>query len=132
MAVVPPRLKWKGRQKAGERCVASVACSPHSPGPVSQPPSPVFYQISAIMGAASMLTLLLTHPLEFRTLVQYKVWHEPKRDITAPSEHATSGWDRPSMQRCWHFLDQTSRSFSGVIKELNGDLARVVCSYIIF
>ncbi|CDO70138.1 hypothetical protein BN946_scf184783.g22 [Trametes cinnabarina] len=81
------------------------------------------------MGAASMLTLLLTHPLEFRTLLQYKIWHEPKRDITAPSEHPTSGWDRPSMRRCWQFLDQTSRSFAGVIKELNGDLARVVCLF---
>ncbi|KAI0630529.1 squalene synthase [Trametes polyzona] len=81
------------------------------------------------MGAASMLTLLLTHPLEFRTLLQYKLWHEPKRDITAPSEHATSGWDRPSMRRCWEFLDLTSRSFSGVIKELEGDLARVVCLF---
>ncbi|KAI0832114.1 squalene synthase [Trametes gibbosa] len=81
------------------------------------------------MGAASMLTLLLTHPFEFRTLVQYKLWHEPQRDITALTEHATSGWDRPSMRRCWEFLDLTSRSFSGVIKELEGDLARVVCLF---
>ncbi|KAI0676095.1 squalene synthase [Trametes maxima] len=81
------------------------------------------------MGAASMLTLLLTHPLEFRTLLQYKVWHEPKRDITNPAEHPSSGWDRPSMRRCWEFLDQTSRSFSGVIKELEGELARVVCLF---
>lgn len=85
-----------------------------------------------IMGAASMLILLLTHPLEFRTLIQYKVWHEPKRDIAQPSEHATSGWDRPSMRRCWEFLDQTSRSFSGVIKELEGDLARVVSVSVLF
>ncbi|KAI8985754.1 squalene synthase [Trametes punicea] len=81
------------------------------------------------MGALSMLTLLLTHPFEFRILLQYKLWHEPRRDITAPSEHATSGWDRPSMRRCWEFLDETSRSFCGVIKELDGDLARVVCLF---
>ncbi|KAI0718013.1 squalene synthase [Cerioporus squamosus] len=81
------------------------------------------------MGAASVLTLLLTHPLEFRTLLQYKIWHEPKRDITSPSEHATSGWDRPSMRRCWEFLPMTSRSFAGVIKELEGDLARIVCLF---
>ena len=74
----------------------------------------------------SMLTLLLTHPFEFRILLQYKLWHEPKRDITQPSEHATSGWDRPTMRRCWYFLDMTSRSFSGVIKEVEGELARVV------
>ena len=72
------------------------------------------------------LTLLLTHPLEFRILLQYKLWYEPKRDISNPSEHETSGWDRPSMRRCWDFLDLTSRSFSGVVKELEGDLARVV------
>ncbi|KAI0364708.1 squalene synthase [Pilatotrama ljubarskyi] len=81
------------------------------------------------MGVASMLTLLLTHPVEFRTLLQYKLWHEPKRDITSPSEHATSGWDRPTMRRCWAFLDETSRSFSGVIKELEGDLARLICLF---
>ena len=52
----------------------------------------------------------------------------PKRDITAKSEHATSGWDRKSMRRCWEFLDMTSRSFAAVIKELDGDLARVVRS----
>lgn len=30
------------------------------------------------------------------------------------------------MRECWGFLDKTSRSFSMVIKELDGDLARVV------
>lgn len=78
------------------------------------------------MGALSMLVLLLTHPLEFRTLLQYKIWHEANRDITSPSEWKNSGWDRQSMRRCWDFLDLTSRSFSGVIKELEGDLARIV------
>ena len=38
----------------------------------------------------------------------------------------TSGWDRPSKQRCWQFLDITSRSFSAVIKERDDDLARTV------
>ncbi|TDL26506.1 farnesyl-diphosphate farnesyltransferase [Rickenella mellea] len=81
------------------------------------------------MGASSMLTLLLTRPNEFRTLVQYYLWHEKKRDITDPREHVTSGYDRPSMRRCWEFLDLTSRSFSSVIKELQGDLARIICLY---
>ena len=78
------------------------------------------------MGATSMLKLLVTRPEDFRTLVQFWLWHEPKRDITAPAEVATSGWDRETMKRCWHFLDMTSRSFSAVIKELDGDLARMV------
>ncbi|CCM00589.1 uncharacterized protein FIBRA_02625 [Fibroporia radiculosa] len=81
------------------------------------------------MGALSMLVLLLTHPVEFRTLVQYKLWHEPNRDLTAPSEHAHSGWNRKSMRRCWEFLDLTSRSFAAVIKEVEGDLARAICLF---
>jgi farnesyl-diphosphate farnesyltransferase len=30
------------------------------------------------------------------------------------------------MKDCWAFLDATSRSFAAVIKELEGDLGRVV------
>ena len=73
-----------------------------------------------------MFMLLLTHPMEFRTLLQYWMFHEQKRDITSQQEHPTSGWDRASMRRCWDFLDMTSRSFAAVIKELDGDLARTV------
>lgn len=78
------------------------------------------------MGKSDMIKLLLTHPLEFRTLAQYALFHEPKRDITSPTEFKTSGFNRDSMKACWKFLDLTSRSFSSVIKELEGDLARVV------
>ncbi|KAF9497899.1 farnesyl-diphosphate farnesyltransferase [Pleurotus eryngii] len=81
------------------------------------------------MGFTSMFTLLLTHPLEFKTLVQFYLYHEQKRDISSMQEYATSGWDRKSMRRCWEFLDQTSRSFSAVVKELEGDLARIVCLF---
>lgn len=77
------------------------------------------------MGAVSMLALLVTHPLEFRTLLQYYLWHD-QRDVSAPHDRENTGWDRQSMQRCWYFLDQTSRSFAAVIKQLEGDLARVV------
>lgn len=35
------------------------------------------------------------------------------------------------MRDCWSFLDLTSRSFAAVIKELDGDLARVVRSLLI-
>ncbi|EIN12766.1 farnesyl-diphosphate farnesyltransferase [Punctularia strigosozonata HHB-11173 SS5] len=81
------------------------------------------------MGALDMLTMLVLHPVEFRTLIQYKLYHEKKRDITAQQEHPTSGWDRKSMRRCWEFLDMTSRSFSAVIKELDGDLARTIALF---
>ena len=36
------------------------------------------------------------------------------------------------MRKCWEYLDLTSRSFSAVIKELDGDLARTVCDLLIF
>lgn len=75
-----------------------------------------------------MLKLFFTHPNEFRILVQYWINHEQKRDITALTEHKTSGYDRATMRRCWELLDMTSRSFSAVIKEVDGELARVVSS----
>ena len=77
----------------------------------------------------SLLKLLFTHPGDFRTLIQFKLFYEKKRDLTAICEHPTSGWDRRSMRRCWEFLDMTSRSFAAVTKELDGDLARVVSSF---
>lgn len=69
--------------------------------------------------------MLLTHPVEFRTLVQYWMWYD-KRDVTADWDVKNTGWDRESMRKCWAFLDLTSRSFSMVIKQLEGDLARIV------
>ncbi|KAH7106306.1 farnesyl-diphosphate farnesyltransferase [Auriculariales sp. MPI-PUGE-AT-0066] len=81
------------------------------------------------MGASDMLKLAIQHPLEFRVMVNFWLWYEPKRDITRKSEHPTSGWDRETMRKCWGFLDQTSRSFSAVIKELDGDLARIIALF---
>ncbi|KIY46832.1 farnesyl-diphosphate farnesyltransferase [Fistulina hepatica ATCC 64428] len=81
------------------------------------------------MGATAWLVMLLTHPLEFRTLLQFYLYHEEKRDLTSIREHTTSGWDRESMRKCWHYLAQTSRSFVAVIKELDGDLARTICLF---
>ncbi|KAF5362051.1 hypothetical protein D9756_002090 [Leucocoprinus leucothites] len=81
------------------------------------------------MGLSQWLALLVFHPFEFRTLLQFYLYHEQKRDIKALREHPTSGWDRESMRRCWEFLDKTSRSFSAVIKELDGDLARTICLF---
>lgn len=81
------------------------------------------------MGAIEILSLALTHPNEFRILLQFWNFYLPKRDITKKEEHPTSGWDRPTMRRCWELLDHSSRSFSAVIKELDGDLARVICLF---
>ena len=82
------------------------------------------------MGLVNWIVLLVTRPLEFKTLLQFYYYHSQKRDIKALKEHPTSGWDRQSMQRCWQFLDLTSRSFSAVIKELDGDLARTVSLFL--
>ena len=78
------------------------------------------------MGAADLVALAVTHPNEFRTLCQFWLYHEQKRDITSAAEFETSGYNRPSMKRCWYFLDESGRSFSAVVKELDGDLARLV------
>ncbi|KAJ7062708.1 isoprenoid synthase domain-containing protein [Mycena amicta] len=78
------------------------------------------------MPLSTYLLLLLTHPNEFRTLVQYKLYYEPSRDL--PNDPA-SGWERESMRTCWRFLDLTSRSFAAVIKELEGELARTICLF---
>ncbi|KAJ6521479.1 hypothetical protein DFH09DRAFT_939024, partial [Mycena vulgaris] len=39
------------------------------------------------------------------------IYHNQQREIMAPREHATSGWDRANM-RCWAILDMASRSCS--------------------
>lgn len=80
------------------------------------------------MGLLSQAFQFIRHPEDLRTLVQFKLWYDTSRDITRPEEFATSGYDRKSMKRCWEFLDMTSRSFAMVIKQLDGDLARVVRS----
>ncbi|KAG6845817.1 hypothetical protein H0H87_002505 [Tephrocybe sp. NHM501043] len=84
------------------------------------------------MSVASCVGNLLTHPSDVLTWAQFLLYRA-RRNITFPHEHPTSGWDRPSMRRCWTLLDQTSHSFSGVIKELDGELARTTCLfYLVF
>ncbi|KAJ7597732.1 squalene synthase [Mycena floridula] len=75
------------------------------------------------MGFVSALLLLITHPLEFRTLLQFKLYHDFRHDFEKEQI------DRASMKRCWEFLDLTSRSFAAVVKEVEGDLARTICLF---
>lgn len=106
--------------------------SPTSISPHSLLLSLISYALkSTVMGFSNWLVLAITHPLEFRTLLQFHIYHETKRDITSVKEHETSGWSRETMRKCWGFLDMTSRSFSAVIKELDGDLARTVSIWIL-
>ncbi|KAF2102375.1 farnesyl-diphosphate farnesyl transferas-like protein [Rhizodiscina lignyota] len=62
------------------------------------------------------------HPSELRSIIQWTVWHMPvhERDPTKESKE---------LQRCFYFLDKTSRSFSAVIKELNPELLVPVCLF---
>jgi farnesyl-diphosphate farnesyltransferase len=63
-------------------------------------------------------------------MVNYKIWRDT-RDITDVKELATTHYDRATMKRTWEFLDMTSRSFAFVIKELEGELARIVCQFLV-
>ncbi|KAK0552133.1 bifunctional farnesyl-diphosphate farnesyltransferase/squalene synthase [Tilletia horrida] len=78
------------------------------------------------MGVVSLLMLAVTHPSEMRSLIHYKIWRDPLNDIT---QNPDAGWDRQQMRDCWGFLDLTSRSFAAVIKELKGELSRVICLF---
>lgn len=80
-----------------------------------------------IMGIFAILELAIKHPEELRAMVTYKVWRDPLNDIKSNPEE--SGWNRETMRDCWTLLDQTSRSFAAVIKELKGQLSRFICIF---
>ncbi|KAL1851297.1 hypothetical protein VTK73DRAFT_9462 [Phialemonium thermophilum] len=64
----------------------------------------------------------LFHPNQLRSMIQWKVWHEPVHRRDPASE-------TPTVQKCFYYLDMTSRSFSAVIKELNPELLLPVCLF---
>ncbi|EWG41950.1 squalene synthase [Fusarium verticillioides 7600] len=57
----------------------------------------------------------LFHPYQLRSIIQWKVWHDPvhQRDPSTES---------PELKECFRYLDMTSRSFAAVIQELNHEL----------
>ncbi|KXJ91300.1 isoprenoid synthase domain-containing protein [Microdochium bolleyi] len=55
------------------------------------------------------------HPTQLRSIVQWKVWHEPVFERNPEKE-------APTLRECFKYLDLTSRSFSAVIQELNPDM----------
>ncbi|EDU50381.1 ERG9 Phytoene squalene synthetase [Pyrenophora tritici-repentis] len=55
------------------------------------------------------------HPSELRSIIQWKVWHNPVHERNEAKESE-------SLKRCFHFLNKTSRSFAAVILELHPDL----------
>lgn len=72
------------------------------------------------------LWLAVRHPQELKAVVNRKVWYEPPN---LEEDSAITRFNEPNMKACWKFLDQTSRSFSAVIKELDGELSRIVCIF---
>ncbi|ORY57920.1 isoprenoid synthase domain-containing protein [Pseudomassariella vexata] len=55
------------------------------------------------------------HPNQLRSMIQWKVWHEPVHTRDQSKE-------APTLTSCFHFLNLTSRSFAAVIQELNSDM----------
>ncbi|RHZ45455.1 bifunctional farnesyl-diphosphate farnesyltransferase/squalene synthase [Aspergillus thermomutatus] len=74
------------------------------------------------MGVAANAFYYIFHPSELRSILQWKIWHNPvhERDESIESE---------TTKTCFKFLDQTSRSFSAVIKELHPELLLPVCIF---
>ncbi|KAA1127058.1 bifunctional farnesyl-diphosphate farnesyltransferase/squalene synthase [Puccinia graminis f. sp. tritici] len=78
------------------------------------------------MNLLGLIWLAIRHPQELKALVNYKLWYDPPNLEEHPE---ITRINEPNMKACWLFLDQTSRSFSAVIKELDGELSRVVCIF---
>ncbi|KAI1341175.1 farnesyl-diphosphate farnesyl transferase [Xylariaceae sp. FL0016] len=67
------------------------------------------------MGGLKNVAYFMFHPNQLRSIIQWKVWHEPvhRRDPSKESE---------TLKSCFRFLEMTSRSFAVVIQELNQDM----------
>jgi farnesyl-diphosphate farnesyltransferase len=61
-------------------------------------------------------------PGELRSIIQWKVWHNPVHERNPEKESE-------SLRKCFDFLDMTSRSFAAVIKELHPELLVPVCVF---
>ncbi|KAK3484656.1 isoprenoid synthase domain-containing protein [Neurospora hispaniola] len=74
------------------------------------------------MGAFTKAAYFLLHPNQLRSIVQWKVWHEPvhRRDPSKETE---------TEKACFRYLELTSRSFSAVIQELNPELLMPICLF---
>jgi farnesyl-diphosphate farnesyltransferase len=57
----------------------------------------------------------LLHPYQLRSIIQWKVWHDPVHERDPSTES-------PELQECFRYLNLTSRSFATVIQELNHEL----------
>ncbi|PHH89523.1 hypothetical protein CDD83_5856 [Cordyceps sp. RAO-2017] len=57
----------------------------------------------------------LMHPNQLRSIIQWKLWHNPVHTRDSSSESET-------LKECFRFLNLTSRSFAAVIQELDHEL----------
>lgn len=74
------------------------------------------------MPSARLIAYLLFHPAELRSIIQWKVWHEPVH-------RRNPGDETPTEKACFHHLALTSRSFAAVIQELTPELLMPVCLF---
>ncbi|KAL3469424.1 isoprenoid synthase domain-containing protein [Aspergillus californicus] len=74
------------------------------------------------MGLAWNILYFSVHPSELRSIIQWKVWHNPVHERNEKE-------DTETQKVCFKFLDLTSRSFSAVIKELHPELLLPVCIF---
>ncbi|KIW17644.1 farnesyl-diphosphate farnesyltransferase [Exophiala spinifera] len=74
------------------------------------------------MPKATEVLYYLVHVQQLRSIIQWKVWHNPvhERDESKEPE---------SVKICFQYLDKTSRSFSAVIKELHPELLIPICLF---
>lgn len=71
------------------------------------------------MPKASEVIFYLFHPQQLRSIIQWKVWHNPVHE-------RDSSKDPESVKECFKYLKMTSRSFTAVILELHPELLMVV------
>ncbi|KAJ5730840.1 uncharacterized protein N7483_005348 [Penicillium malachiteum] len=74
------------------------------------------------MGFVSKAIYFSLHPIQLRSIIQWKVWHNPPHERNPKN-------DTETQKACFKFLDLTSRSFSAVIKELHPELLLPVCVF---
>ncbi|KAI9376441.1 isoprenoid synthase domain-containing protein [Aspergillus egyptiacus] len=74
------------------------------------------------MGLLRNIVYYPFHPEELRSIIQWKVWHNPVHERNEKEETETQ-------KECFRFLDLTSRSFAAVIKELHPELLLPVCVF---
>ncbi|KAF2454208.1 ERG9, squalene synthase [Lineolata rhizophorae] len=74
------------------------------------------------MPKASDIAYYLLRPKQVRSIIQWKVWHQPVHERNPDKEE-------PTLRQCFTYLDLTSRSFSAVIQELHPELLVPVCLF---